>query len=448
MTASLNKYFWDENGAIQPDTVSTLSQHFDIPGAAARFLVARSYDTIDTATAYRFRYDQWSVINYTITYLAGPSAEAPHSGRLPQWVMDAVFPGQSEDFTFTPPGSNVEETIETLPFAIRSVQVGRQRHELTFEGGWLNPQRALKGRVTQSDPWESEPYESGFLDASLNGVEDSGELFYADIPSTASIGGETSNHPIFNLAHGLIVDSNFGAGFFNQDRWLKVALIVREFTLEGVADPSVEGGYLTREFVADRQWGRLEGSLFLYGDSKEYAAATDDPLWRPVAKETSYTAESNSGPHTETEDQFEPGGERSPDFPKVKKGLAGFLPAMPVCFETLRDNLVPLRVKICLAPDEDVFVGREQEIAVQYIETETDLEEYATRLLRELTPLTIRATMPVDARLRPWLPGVFNFARRGYTGRRCWVGNITIPSTQTPRGIETIMHIVLKVPVL
>ncbi len=401
----------------------------------------------DTATAYRFRYDQFSVINYSITYLAGPSAAAPHSGRLPQWVMDAVFPGQSESFTFTPPDGSVEQTIEDLPFAIRSVEVGRQRHELTFEAGWLNPQRALKSRVLQSSGWDTINYDSGFLDASLNGVVDPSELFYADVPSSSSGGGTTSNHPIFNLAHGLVVQPNIGAGFLAQDRWLKVALVAREFTLEGV-DPALEGGYLTREFVADRQWSRLEGSLHLYGDGNEYAADVEAPLWRPVATEKRYSAESNAGPHTETEDQFELNGERSPDFPRVRKGLAGYLPAMPVCFETERDNLVPLRVKICLAPDEDVFVGKEQEITVQYIETDTGLEEYATRLLRELTPLIVRGSIPVDARLRPWLPGTFDFPRRGYNGRRCWVGSVKIPSTQTPRGIETTMQIMLKVPIL
>jgi len=52
VTALLNKYFWDENGVIAPQTVGTLSQHFDIPAAAARFLAARSCDTIDAATAY------------------------------------------------------------------------------------------------------------------------------------------------------------------------------------------------------------------------------------------------------------------------------------------------------------------------------------------------------------------------------------------------------------
>ncbi len=403
----------------------------------------------DTATAYLFRYDQFSVINYSITYLAGPSAAAPHSGRLPQWVMDAVFPGQSEDFTFIAPGETVETTILDQPFAIRGVEVGRQRHELTVEGGWLNPQRALKGRANQSTAWDTVDYEFGLLDASLNGVVNVSELFYADIPGGGSVGEDLANrHPVFNLAHGLVVQPNIGAGFLTQDRWLKVALVVREFTLEGVADPSVEGGYLTRDFVADRQWGRLEGSLFLYGDSNEYDAAEEAPLWRPVATEKRYSADSNSGPHTETEDQFELNGERSPDFPRVRKGLAGYLPAMPVCFETERDNLVPLRVKVCLAPDEDVFVGSEQEITVQYIETETDLEEYAIRLLRELTPLIVRGSIPVDARLRPWLPGTFDFPRRGYNGRRCWVGSVKIPSTQTPRGIMTTMQIMLKVPIL
>ena len=393
----------------------------------------------DTATAYRFRYDQWSVINYSVTHLAGPSAAAPRSGRLPQWVMDAVFPGQSEDFTFLPPGGTAEQTTEDLPFAIRGVEVGRQRHELTFEGGWLNPERALKDRALQSTDWESVTYDSGFLDASLNGVVDEGEFFYADV---------STSHPVSNLAHGLVVPPNVGGGFLNQDRWLKVALVAREFTLEGVADPSIEGGYLTRDFVADRQWGRLDGSLFLYAGGAESDAAEDAPLWRPVATEKRYSAESNSGPHTETETQFEFGGDISPDFPRVKKGLAGYLPAMPVCFETLRDELVPLRVRVCLAPDEDVFVGKEQEIAVDYIETDEGLEEYATRLLRELTPLIVRGSIPVDARLRPWLPGTFDFPRRGYNSRRCWVGNVKIPSTQTPRGIMTTMQIMLKVPIL
>ena len=406
---------------------------------AAIFIKDPDAVDFDTATAYRFRYDQWSVISYTTTYLGGPSAAAPHTGRLPQWVMDAVFPGQSESFTFTPPGLIGEITIADLPFAIRDAEVGRQRHELTFEGGWLNPQRALKSRVTQSDPWDEEVYDSGFLDASLNGVVDPGELFYADV---------ASDHPVFNLAHGLVVTPNIGAGFLSQDRWLKVALVVREFTLEGVADSAVEGGYVTRDFLADRQWGRLEGSLFLYGDSNEYAAAADEPLWRPVAKETSYIADGNSGPHAETEDQFELGGERSPDFPRVNKGLAGYLPAMPVCFQTLRDNLVPLRVRVCLAPAEDVFVGKEQEITVAYIETEEGLEEYAIRLLRELTPLIVRGSIPVDARLRPWLPGTFDFPRRGYNSRRCWVGSVKIPSTQTPKGIRTTMQIMLKVPII
>lgn len=395
----------------------------------------------DSATAYAFRYDQFAVINYTVTHLAGPSAAAPHSGRLPQWVMDAVFPGQSEDFTFTAPGAGVETTIVDLPFAIRGAELGRQRHELTFEGGWLNPQQALKVRVNESTAWETVNYVSSKLTASLDGVQNNTELFYADIPSDGS-------HPIFNLALGLIVLPNLPQ-FPPQDRWLKVALVAREFTLEGIADSTVEGGYLTRDFVADRQWGRLGGSTHLYGDGTESSALVDDPLWRPLADELRYDAESNVGPLTTTQDQFELGGERSRDFPKVKIS-PGYLPAMPLCNRNLilRENLVPLRVKVCLAPVEDIFVGREQEISVQYIETEEGLEEYAIRLLRELTALTVRGSIPVDARLRPWMPGVFNFVRRGYTARRCWVGNITIPSTQTPRGIETIMRIVLKVPVL
>lgn len=429
------------DGAPSPDLILSDSNYVG-PAGKFVFIKEEGATDLDSSPAYFFRYDQFSVINYTVTHLSGPSAAAPYSGRLPQWVMDAVFPGQSEDFTFTPPDRNVEQTIEDLPFAIREVEVGRQRHELTFEGGWLNPQRALKSRALQSSGWDTINYAFGRLDASLNGVVNASELFYADIPS----GG--SSHPVSNLAHGLVVTPNIGAGFLNQDRWLKVALVAREFTLEGVADSSVEGGYLTREFVADRQWGRLEGSLNLYGDAAEYAAAEDAPLWRPVATETRYSAESNSGPHTETEDQFELNGERSPDFPRVRKGLAGYLPAMPVCFETERDNLVPLRVKICLAPDEDVFVGKEQEVTVAYIETDTGLEEYAIRLLRELTPLIVRGSIPVDARLRPWLPGTFDFPRRGYNGRRCWVGSVKIPSTQTPRGIETIMQIMLKVPIL
>ena len=403
----------------------------------------------DSSTAYLFRYDQWSVVNYTVTHLAGPSPVAPHAGRLPEWVQEAVFPGQTEDYTFTPlpfvsGGQTItpaETTLTGLPFAIRGTDIGRQRHELTFEGGWQNPQRSLKGRVLESSPWDGQNYESGFVDASRNGVVDPSELFYADVPSAAS-------HPIFNLSHGLVVGSNVGQNFFDHDRWLKVGLVAREFVLAGIPDQTKDGGCLTREFVADRQWSVPEGSLFLYAGGVESSVPDAEPTWRPIATEKLYTSESNVGRLTTTEYQFELNGEVSRDFPKVRIA-AGFLPPMPLCNKNLElvQNLVPLRVTVCLA-NKDSFIGREQEITVEYIETEAGLEEYGIRLLRELTVLTVTGAIPVDARLRPWMPGVFNHVRRGYTARRCWVGSVKIPISQTPSGIETIMELTLEVPIL
>jgi single-stranded-DNA-specific exonuclease len=48
----LNKYIWQKSTPIEPATVRLLSQHFDVPPTAARFLAARSYDTVEAAEAY------------------------------------------------------------------------------------------------------------------------------------------------------------------------------------------------------------------------------------------------------------------------------------------------------------------------------------------------------------------------------------------------------------
>ncbi len=52
MIGSLSKYFWEEGRSNEPEAVRRLTDHFEIPNAAARFLISRDYATPDKATAY------------------------------------------------------------------------------------------------------------------------------------------------------------------------------------------------------------------------------------------------------------------------------------------------------------------------------------------------------------------------------------------------------------
>ncbi len=320
-------------------------------------------------------------------------------------------------------------------------EIGRELTVTKTVGGWFAPRTAIKDRVDASFDWETEDHLNNTL---LFGSKE-GQASSANAHDGANYYRGASSFELL-ASHGLPGVAGFGSGAFSVPGFL--TLEVEGIDFIPVIEQGVEvGGFKTRDFRDVTIFDRFPGNLFLFGDAVE-SRDTDEVqhLLDPI-EETTYSAQGLLS-HSKTTTRYKLDGTIDGEQ-LVELGIGGSLPAVNVCDPKTNEQTVPLRVTICLETDEDIFITNESDsIRVDWLETIESIQSFILRLFREETAIVATGTVPANASLRPLMEGEFDFSRRGYDERICWVETVQHPRSAAEPGqpAQLMTALVIKIP--
>ena len=320
-------------------------------------------------------------------------------------------------------------------------EIGRELTVTKTVGGWFAPRTAIKDRTDASFPWEDENHLNNTL---LFGSKE-GQAASSNAHDGENYHRGASSFELLS-SHGLPGVDGFGSGAFSVPGFL--TLEVEGIDFVPVIEQGVEGGgFKTRDFRDVTRFDRFPGNLFLFGDGTESRDNDEQQHLLAPIDETTYSAQGLLS-HSSTDTRYKLDGTIDGEQ-VVTLGLGGSLPAVNVCDPKTNERNVPLRVTICLKPDETVFITNETDaIRVDWLETIESIQSFILRLFREETAIVATGTVPANASLRPLMEGVFDFARRGYDERICWVETVEHNRSAAEPGqpAQLMTALVIKIP--